>query len=317
MFEIAVREYPHDQSVVGVQRLLQEIAMGRRSVDLAGRALECKRYRVGQSFKKRTFEDFIYTVRCRAAETHLALVVLKRCTSFDPSLRPSIEEVASKLALIKPSTRRSINKNVAELGSKSIVAGLAWPKRIVGAMETFASRLENPNNRDLLGQLTTQVREYLGARAVDITLGVWNPARLYLALIFNEMDVVDAAEMVILNSTARTEFGANIKRNLIVSEHLGFSNFPRAAEWRGHQAHNLFLGRSKNGRVVNYYAAGSAADFDGESQCVAFPGTATGSSWSSDYTYSSHCTHFNFPCIGRNDANIHRGRIRRAQRLQE
>ena len=133
----------------------------------------------------------------------------------------------------------------------------------MSALQAFASRVGDPQTRDELQKLFKQVESSLGAGSVAAVTGIYNTPRLYRFLLANRIDAHDATSQVVLNSNARAELGMDAKRDEIVSSNLGFGTLPRAAEFRRYVPSNPFLGRAKDGRVVDYHCLGSSADFDG------------------------------------------------------
>ena len=134
---------------------------------------------------------------------------------------------------------------------------------VATAMETFASRIEDPTAREKLEELRKEVEAALGPHAVNNSYGVYNAARLYRFLLISKMDVQDAKVMTVLNSNARLEFKADEKRRRIIEEDLSFDTLPRFRELLAYQPVNNFVGRANNGRVISYYHFGGAMDIDG------------------------------------------------------
>ena len=89
---------------------------------------------------------------------------------------------------------------------------------VATALETFTSRLEDSETRAKLEKLSSQVAASLGDQAVDIFVGVYNPARLYRYLCNAEMDVADAHAKAVIVANSRTELKMDEKRERIVSE---------------------------------------------------------------------------------------------------
>ena len=206
--------------------------------------------------------------------------VLKHCTKYEPLERPSMDAVVSRLEMIieeadaVPSTGASTRrpptaapKSMRREGESSVSNPWKLGSKVATSLDTFASRLEDEESGQKLLELAKEVREVLGPDVTSNMSGVYNHARLYRMLCFNSMDVCDTLSMVIVNSNAREEFGVDAKRQRIVTENLGFSTLPDQDKWRKYQPHNLFLGMSKDGRLVTYYSLGTAADFVGESEC--------------------------------------------------
>ena len=134
---------------------------------------------------------------------------------------------------------------------------------LLRAVETFASRVGKPGHRKCLQELRQKVGAILGNQAIDESKGVYNSPRLYRFLLCNHMDATDAISKVILNSNSRIEFGMDIKRSNIVSNDLGFATIPRAAEFRKFVQSNPFVGRAKDGRVIDYHCVGAALNVEG------------------------------------------------------
>ena len=131
------------------------------------------------------------------------------------------------------------------------------------AMDTFASRIEDPTERGKLEELRKEVEAVLGPRAVNNSSGVYNAARLYRFLRISKMDVNDAKVMTVLNSNARIEFSADEKRRRIIEEDLSYDTLPRFRELLAYHPLNNFVGRGKDGSVVGYYCFGAEFDIDG------------------------------------------------------
>ena len=72
--------------------------------------------------------------------------------------------------------------------------------------------------------------------------------------------------MVIVNYNARKEHAMNAKRERIVAEDLGYDTLPRAKELGRFQPINRFVGRARDGRVVDYCSLGGEADLKGASE---------------------------------------------------
>ena len=131
------------------------------------------------------------------------------------------------------------------------------------AMDTFASRIEDPTARGKLEELRKEVEAVLGSHAVNNSYGVYNAARLYRFLRISNMDVKDAKVMTVLNSNARLEFKADEKRRRIIEEDLSYDTIPRFRELLTHQPINNFVGRGKDGCIVGYIHMGRDFDIDG------------------------------------------------------
>ena len=147
-------------------------------------------------------------------------------------------------------------------------AGVASsPNLLVGTLLTaakqFASRVGDTKSRAKLQELRQKVGALLGDEAIAEVKGVYNSPRLYRFLLNNQMDVVDAASKVVLNSKARADLGMDAKRKRIVSEDLSLTSIPRAAEFRTYVPSNPFVGRAADGRFVDYYCLGAAVDVEG------------------------------------------------------
>ena len=131
------------------------------------------------------------------------------------------------------------------------------------AVQTFVSRVGDPNSRAKLQELRQKVAAILGKQAIAESNGVYNSPRLYRFLLCNQMDVVDATCKVVSNFNARADLGMDNKRRRLFSEDLNFDTIPRAAEFRKYVPSNLFVGRAKDGRVINYQCLGGAVNVEG------------------------------------------------------
>ena len=152
--------------------------------------------------------------------------------------------------------------------SKEQSAANPWTpgSAVATALETFASRLEDPVARKKLEELRKEVGAVLGPKTVETSSGVFNAARLYRYLCINEMDVQDAKEMTTLIFNARIEFKMDEKRRNIIKEDLSYDTIPRFNELASFQQINNFVGRANDGRVVNYVYFGGDIDFEGAKQ---------------------------------------------------
>ena len=130
--------------------------------------------------------------------------------------------------------------------------------RVWQNLNTFASRVEDPESREKLAELGEQVKALLGAQAIDPATGVFNVVRLYYYLRANELDVQDAASMIVLHSHGRDDLKLDDKRKRIITEDMGFSTLPDNEEIRKYQHGNAFLGMSKDGRIVSYECFGDS-----------------------------------------------------------
>lgn len=184
-----------------------------------------------------------------------------------------MEKVVRKLVEIVEESEMQPSKKSPSVTTKSRLSVSRGPSKsfnpwtmsptLPTALDTFASRLENQEDRQRLVELRAELRESLSQGALDAISGVYNDTTLYRFLRINEMDVRDSKSMVITNFHAREESKMDAKRELIVRKNLGYGTLPRAEEWREYQPFNPFLGRAKDGRLVDYYCFGSGADFDG------------------------------------------------------
>ena len=256
LYEIAVRDLPYaEQSSQskkngkGMSRkFMREIAEGKRQPDLNGKARVCRRYGVGHAFKK----------------------LLNHCVKFEPRDRPDMEDVVSRLeeilekaeaaALGSAPSYKGISPRVV-YKSEGVANPWAPGSKVYTCFETFASRLEDPEQKSKLDELHHGVEKSLGATAVAPATGVFNAAKLYRFLCTNEYDVADAMSMVILNANSRLEYKMDAKRERIVREDLSFSTLPRIPELLRYQPFNPFLCKAKGGDIVDYYCLGGAADF--------------------------------------------------------
>ena len=134
---------------------------------------------------------------------------------------------------------------------------------VATALETFCSRLKDPETQSKLKELSHETAKLLGAQAVDPGVGVYNMVRLHRFLKSNKMDVEDSKTAVVLNSNARGEFKLDAKRKLIVDQDLSFNALPRFAEFVRYQPMNPLLGETKDGRTFGYMSWGSRTNFDG------------------------------------------------------
>ena len=125
-------------------------------------------------------------------------------------------------------------------------------------LNSFASRIEDPESRGKLVELGEQVMALLGPKAIDPVTGVFNVARLYYYLRANELDVQDAASMIVLHSHGRDDLKLDDKRKRIITEDMSFSTLPDNEEIRKYQHGNSFLGTSKDGRIVSYECFGNS-----------------------------------------------------------
>ena len=198
--------------------------------------------------------------------------VLKHCTKYEPLERPSMEKVVSRLEKIIQATEAVPAKSkesglttrslptVMSKGTGTVANPWAAGSRVARCFETFASRLEDAESRQKLDELTMEVSKRLGPK---MSAGVYNPARLFRFLCWNEMDVADTTSAVVVNKNARDEYKMDSMRERIVSEDLSFHTLPRAAAFQKYAPYNPFLGRSKGGHVFDYFNYGDAADFQG------------------------------------------------------
>ena len=151
------------------------------------------------------------------------------------------------------------------LQNKSLDLPSPWrdAPNVSTAMDTFASRIEDPTARGKLEELRKEVGAVLGPHAVNNSYGVYNAVRLYRFLRISNMDVKDAKVMTVLNSNARLEFKADEKRRRIIEEDLSYDTLPRFRELLTHQPINNFVGRGKDGCIVGYIHMGRDFDIDG------------------------------------------------------
>lgn len=150
------------------------------------------------------------------------------------------------------------NKEVGVAASPNVLVG-----NLLAAAKEFASRVGDAKSRAKLQELRQKVGGLLGDEAIAEVKGVYNSPRLYRFLLSNQMDVVDAASKVVLNSKARAELGMDAKRKRIVGEDLSLTSIPRAADFRTYVPSNPFVGRSKDGRFIDYHCLGAAVDVEG------------------------------------------------------
>ena len=154
--------------------------------------------------------------------------------------------------------KRSSNTKI-----KSITNPWAPGSAVATALDTFGARIEDAESRSKLQELRDEVKEALGAEAVDAAEGVYNAARLYRYLRINKMDVQDAKAMTIVNLNAREEFQMDAKRRLIVEQDLRFDTLPRMQEFIQVQPMNPMVGTSICGDHVGYVCWGSGVNFEG------------------------------------------------------
>ena len=131
----------------------------------------------------------------------------------------------------------------------SVASPWAHPstKRVGDLFASFSARIQEPETREKLEELTAIAKVLLGPKAIHVESGVYNPVRLYRILVSSDMDILDAMGVIVLTSNARNDFKLDDKRNRIVNEDLGFDSLPRALEYREFQPVNLYLGRGKVG----------------------------------------------------------------------
>ena len=179
-----------------------------------------------------------------------------------------MEDVVQRLEMIIESSEARIKRPKSGprvLSFRAPAAKSPWSSssRVMTAMETLASRIEDLELRKKLNQLCKLVENDLGPEVTNPHSGVYCMATLIRFLHCNEMDVNDAKDQIVLNFNARVEFKMDAKRNKIVGENLGFETLPGFAKFVKYQPTNNFVGRAKNGDVVTYTNFGSRCDARG------------------------------------------------------
>ena len=114
--------------------------------------------------------------------------------------------------------------------SRSILNPWIEGSAVVESLRTYASVLEDPDQRQLLEELHFKVETLFGTEALDPVKGIWNLARLFRFLASADMDVNDAVRLLIVSDSLRVKHRMDAKRELIVSEDLGLSTLPRVKE---------------------------------------------------------------------------------------
>ena len=114
--------------------------------------------------------------------------------------------------------------------SSSILNPWIEGSAVVESLRTYASVLEDPDQRQLLEELHFKVETLFGTEALDPVKGIWNLARLFRFLASADMDVNDAVRLLIVSDSMRVKHRMNAKRELIVSEDLSLSTLPRVKE---------------------------------------------------------------------------------------
>ena len=277
LYEIAVRNLPYGDEIAefkkqkrggGAKKLMREVAHGERKPTLDGR-VECRKYRVGGSFKKRA----LFTI-CGVALFCIQLIalpllpaVLKHCVKFEPRQRPAMQDVVRRLEnIIEAQAAKAAfwKAGPLVLADRPMAESSPWrtSSEVMKAMETFTSRIENVDLRTKLNELHKHVEADLGPQATDPHSGVYNPARLLRFLHLNDTNVADARTSIVLNSNARHEFKMDVKRALIVGEDLNFEGLPRSGELQKCQPNNPWIGRTKSGQVVSYINWGARCNYD-------------------------------------------------------
>ena len=198
--------------------------------------------------------------------------VFKQCVRFEPRERPAMADVVRRLKWIIEEADAAPAKLSAKAGprvlsGKKKASDLPSPWRtapnVSTAMDTFASRIEDPTARGKLEELRKEVEAALGPQAINNSYGVYNVVRLYRFLRISNMDVKDAKVMTVLNSNARLEFKADEKRRRIIEDDLNYDTLPRFRELITYQPINNFVGRGKDGCIIGYIHLGRDFDIDG------------------------------------------------------
>ena len=184
--------------------------------------------------------------------------VFGECVAFDPEERPSMVEVVRRLECMCAEMQAGPQKVAGAASLPSVLDGT-----LLTAGKTFGSRVGYQSSRAKLREIRRKVGALLGNQAIAEVNGVYNSPRLYRFLLGNQMDTIDATSKVVLNSKARAELRMDSKRKHIASEDLGFATIPRAAEFRKYVQSNPFVGRAKDGRIVDYHCLGAAVNVEG------------------------------------------------------
>ena len=128
---------------------------------------------------------------------------------------------------------------------------------VEAAMVAFPLHIKDPEERSKLKELSDEVERTLGTVATSARSGVFTMPTLYLYLCQSEMDVQNAKDMAILVANARKEFEVDKKRQRIIEDDLSYDTLPRFKELLSYQPTNNFVGRGKDGRLVQFIRFGS------------------------------------------------------------